>query len=880
VFGTDYQFELTHPAWLLGLAAVAWLVWYYVRSLSDFPRRQRIVSLVVRSIVLVLVVLSLAGLTLLRPTHEQFVIFAIDRSLSVGETSQQARDGFLAEATTRAGSNRYAILPFAAEPGRVGDSGAGVSTATGSPSAAPLEQGDTQRAGKAAALDVQGTNIAAAIEAAAGAIPPSYVPKIIVLSDGNQTSGDAVKAALRAGIPISTVPLPTRSDPEVQVSSVVVPAQVREGEPFYVEVVIDSNHEDEGLVEVFRGAHKVVSEKRTLKQGETRLRFQQSITQERLAEYSVRLSGLRSDTLLDNNAESGLVFTSGKPRVLLVESDPKLAQPLAWALEQEDIQIDVRPPQGMPESLADLQNYELLILSNVPATSLTQRQMEVARTWVQDLGGGFMMLGGDQSFGLGGYYKTVLEEILPVRSDFEKEKEKPSLAMVLVIDKSGSMGGEKMELAKTAASSAAELLGRSDKLGVIAFEGEMYWVAELQPASNKASIIDAISRIEAGGGTTMYPALEEANAALAGTVAKLKHIICLTDGISSPGDFEGIAQTMVGNRITLTTVGVGEGADERLLEDLAKIGHGRYYFTADPAAVPQIFAKETVTASKSAIDEQPFTPQLVRPTQALADIDFDAAPFLLGYVMTRPKPTSEVVLVTEKGDPLLSWWRYGLGMTVAFTSDAKSRWGAEWLTWPGYGKFWTQVIRHTMRKSDSKGVTVQVEQKSRRATVTVDAIDAAGRFLNQAETEMTVIDPRLGNRKLPLSQTAPGRYTAELETPHSGAYHVELAQRQNGQIVYRQSRGLSVGYPDELRLRPTNEDLLKTIATVSGGTYKVEAIDAFAPTDRTARRPVRLWPWLLTAATLLFVLDVALRRIDFGVRGLVPALLTSKRMAR
>src|SRR6185369_1619395 len=187
-----------------------------------------------------------------------------------------------------------------------------------------------------------------------------------------------------------------------------------------------------------------------------------------------RVQSLKSDTLLDNNAESGLVFTAGKPRVLIIESDPKLIRELTFALEQEDVQVDLRPPTGMPDGLSDLQNYELLILSNVPATALTQKQMEVARTFVQDLGGGFMMLGGDQSFGLGGYYKTVLEEILPVRSDFEKEKEKPSLGMVLVIDKSGSMGGDKMEMAKEAAKSAAELLGNRDQLGVIAFDGNFY----------------------------------------------------------------------------------------------------------------------------------------------------------------------------------------------------------------------------------------------------------------------------------------------------------------------------------------------------------------------------------------------------------------------
>lgn len=860
----QFQLEFTRTAWLFGLLVVPLLIYYFVYSLVDFTRWQRLASLVCRSLIVTLLILSLAGLTLLQPTTQEYVLFVVDRSLSVGNESRAGVEKYLDQALPNAGDRKVAWMTFATEPGAV-DAKRPEAPPTAKPGSPPLQNPPPDR--PKPDFDANATNIAAAIEAAAGAMPPSYVPRIVLVTDGNQTSGDALKAALRAQIPISTIPLSTRPDPEVQVSAVNVPAQVREGEPFYVEVVIDSNHDDEGEVQVFRGAHRVVAEKKKLKKGENRFKFQQQVTQERLAEYTVKIGGLKQDALLDNNTESGLVFTMGKPRVLIVESDPTLAQHLARALEQEDIQVDVRPAQGMPESLADLQNYELLVLSNVPATSLTQRQMDIARTYVQDLGGGFMMLGGDQSFGLGGYYKTVLEEILPVRSDFEKEKEKPSLGMVLVIDKSGSMGGDKIEMAKEAAKSAAELLGPKDKLGVIAFEGDFYWISELQSASNKGRIIDDISRLEAGGGTNMYPAMEEAFNALNGTSAKLKHVIMLTDGISSPGDFQGMASTMAAARMTVTTVSVGEGADNTLLEEIANLGQGRNYVATDPASLPQIFAKETMTASKSAINEQPFVPQVIRPTQTLADIDFETAPFLLGYVMTRPKATCEFILSSETGDPLLAWWRYGLGTTVAFTSDAKSRWGAEWLTWPGYGKFWSQVMRHAMRKSDAKGVIVQVAQQDRRATVTLDAIDPSGRFLNQAETELTLIDPQLGLKKLPVRQTAPGRYVAEFETPATGAYHLDLSQKQAGKMLYHQARGLHVGYPDELRLRPTNDILLQELARVTGGQFNPAAADLFAKSDRVATRPTPLWPYLVLAAALIFLLDVALRRIDFSLFG-------------
>ncbi len=833
--------ELTQPWYLLGLLVLPVVAWYFVHGLTDFSRWQRIASLTARTLVIVLLITALCGLTWLNPSKDLYVVFVDDDSLSVGDEGKAETEKFLDRATAAAGNNKVAFLRFGAEPGAiVNDRGATI------------------------VVNKQGTNIAAALEVARAAIPPSHVPRLVLLSDGNQTSGDAMRTALRGNAPIFTVPLTTRTDPEVQVSAVNVPAQIRDGEPFNVDVVIDSNHDDEGEVEVYRGAHKVVAEKVKIKSGANVFRFKQQITGERMAEYTARIKGFH-DKLLDNNSAKGLVFSNGKPRVLIVDSDTKQARYLANALEQEGIKVDVRPTQGIPDTISDLQNYELLVLSNVPATSMSTRQMNLIRSYVQDLGGGLIMIGGDQAFGLGGYYRSKIEEILPVRSDFEKEKEKPSLAMVLVIDKSGSMGGVKMEMAKDAAKAAVELLGPKDKVGVIAFDADLFWIAEVQSAANKAQILDRISGIEAGGGTIMGPPMEAAYEALKNTPAKLKHVIVLTDGVSEPADFEGIAQSMTEAKQTCTTVAVGDDCDFKLLQEIARIGNGRYYQAEDPTNIPQIFAKETVTASKSAINEQPFTPIVTRPSQVIADIKFDDAPFLLGYVTTRPKPTSEMILATEKGDPLLSWWRYGLGMSVAFTSDAKSRWSAEWLSWPGYSKFWAQVVRHAMRKSDAKGVFVQMEQKDGVARVTLDAVKTDGKYLNEATAELTVIEPQGGERKVTMTQTAPGRYVGEFPADKTGTYHVSMTQQGKGQQATQQSRGLVVNYDDELRIRPTDEKFLESLARASGGQFKPEPEAVFAADDRTASRPVPLWPYLLMAAAIIFLADVALRRIDFDL---------------
>jgi len=849
------QLELTRPWLLVALAALPLVFYYFRRSLVDFPYRQRVASLVLRSLIVVLLVLALADLTLLVPTSRKFVVFVVDASLSVGRASRAAALAYLRRAQEHAGSHKTAFVAFAERPGPI---------ASDPPDSLDLDDG------------AEATNLAAAVEVAAAAIPPFYVPHLVVLSDGNQTEGDLLQAALGAGVPISTVPLAVRDDPEVQVSAVEVPAQVRQGEPFEVEVAIDSNRDGEGTIEIFRGPHRVESSRQTVEPGENRFRFRQTVEDERLVELTARIRGF-DDTLVDNNTATGLVFATGKPRVLLIAGNPQATRELVWGLREQDIEADVRPGDGVPDSLSALQSYDAVILANVPATALTVRQMEVIRSYVQDLGGGLLMLGGDQSFGLGGYYKTVLEEVLPLRCDFEKEKEKPSLAMVLVIDKSGSMGGIKLELVKEAARGTVELLGPKDQIGVIAFDAGSYWVSPIESASRKHAIIDRIRTIEPSGGTNLYPAMEDAFEALDSAVARLKHAIVLTDGISAPGDFESIAARMASAQITVSTVAVGEGADRKLLETIAQIGNGRYYFCDNPQSIPQVFAKETITAGKAALQEQPFVPQVVRPSAVLNEVDLASAPFLLGYVKTEAKPTSEVILATESGDPLLVWWRYGLAVTVAFTSDASSRWAAEWLTWPEFGRFWAQVIRHAMRKSEAKGIFVHVERRGRTVEVSLDAVDPSGGFLNLAETELNVIDPGLGVRKLRMPQTAPGRYRVEFDAPRPGTYHLELSQRSDGGETFHQSRGLVVGYPDELRLRPTNHDLLREVALATGGSYSPDPEEPFASGPAAAARAVPLWPYLLIATALVFVGDVFLRRIDLALlrRTVVPAPASS-----
>jgi hypothetical protein len=238
---------------------------------------------------------------------------------------------------------------------------------------------------------------------------------------------------------------------------------------------------------------------------------------------------------------------------------------------------------------------------------------------------------------------------------------------------------------------------------------------------------------------------------------------------------------------------------------------------------------------------------------------------LLGYVVTRPKPTSEVILATESGDPLLAWWRYGLGMSVAFTSDAKSRWAAEWLSWPQFAQFWSQIARHALRKAEAKGTVVEVARHGREARVTLDAIEPGGKYLNEATTELTVVDPTLATQKIEMRQTAPGRYEAHFDAARGGSYQMMIMQKKDGAVVAHQSRGLAVGYPDELRLRETNRDLMRSVAELTGGRAEPDPRTVFAEPKRSVARANPLWPWLVAVCGLLLVFDVALRRLDLSI---------------
>ncbi|MFH1924088.1 MAG: VWA domain-containing protein, partial [Planctomycetota bacterium] len=813
------QLELTRPAWLAALVLVPLVAFGSRRRLTGFSQARQAASVACRMLLIAVLVLALCGVRVVRPTAERFAVLAVDQSESIADESRRVAESFVAEVVEAGGRDRVVVLGFARRVWK-GDSPI--------VPAGKLRQSPTYSSA-APKPNSEGTNLAAAIELAAALAPCDRVPHVVLLTDGCQTEGDALRVARAAGVEISTVPLLSRAEPEVYVSAVETPGEAPQHESFHVDVVLHSSHQDEGKVTVFRDDRFLADRRAAVAEGTNRVRFSDSIAEEGPVTYTARIEEFR-DTLPENNTASGVVFATARRRVLLVESEVSAAIHLATALEGEKIDVDVRRPDGLPTSPAEFADYDALVLSNVPAASLSQPQMDAIAAYVRDLGGGLIVIGGDQALTPGGYRNTTLEELLPVSCEFEKTEERPSLAMALIIDRSGSMEeGGAIALAKEATRRAVDLLEPKDQVGVIAFQDYAEWVSELHPCSDKERVLERIDTITAGGGTNMYPAIERAYLALREAEAELKHVVILTDGVSHPGDFDGLVRRMAESGITVSTVAVGQEAVRPLLEDMARIGKGHHYYCDTAEAVPEIFALEAASASKMGIIEEPVRARAESPLEALEQVDVTTAPSLLGYVQTRAKPAGQLVLASERGDPLLIWWRCGRGVAVAFTSDVQSRWAAAWLDWPQFGRFWAQVVRHALRKDRADGFVLTVDQQDALVTVILEAVDPESRPLDGARTTLTVTDPEHTNRQLSFAEATPGRYVADLATPRPGTYYLKLRVEHGGREVFSARRGFVVGYPEEYRTRPTDDDLLRAIAEATGGTHKVSPAAVLAP---------------------------------------------------
>jgi len=817
-------------------------------------------------------------LTLLRPTLPRWVdrlnvVFLLDHSDSVSLVARERAYRFVSEAVRHLKSgDRHEVIVFGEE--------------------AVVDQALSNRPGidrPKATVSGRGTNIFQAIQLALATLTPGHANRIVMLTDGRQNAGNALagaQAAKDARADIFYVPAPLTFTQEVVAESMLLPQEVKYGEPFQAKVVAWSHKDTQGRLSLFRNGEFLGSQIVRLTAGKNVFAYRQALDQSGIHVYQAALD-VDGDTIEDNNRAVGTVVVRGRPQVLLADRDRSHAASLAAALRSQNIEVTVVDPPGIPKDVAGLQKYDGVVLSNVSSLKLTRPQMAQIRDYVRDHGGGLMMIGGEESFGLGGYYRTPIEEALPVTMEVKQKVEIPSLAVVLSIDRSGSMAMStdekvtKLDLAKEAAHLVVDLLDERNEVGVMSWDTEFIWDSPMRGARDKGAIHHAIATIKAGGGTDGYPALKESYQVLFDRPALLKHVIFLSDGQMTRGDFAGLLRRMAKDKITVSTVAIGKDADVQLMVDIAKWGKGRFYYTEDSQTIPRIFTLETQLASKASLVEHPFKPQLTAPNhEAMQDINWRSVPPLGGYVATSVKQNAELVLMSHQEDPVLATWRYGLGRAAAFTSDAKAKWGVLWLRWPEFNKFWAQLTRWTLRSGTRSDTTAIVQRTDRIGEVVVDAVDGKGEFINFLDSQIGVVAPTRERSVVDLEQIAPGRYRGRFPAPQEGVYLVGMAQRKADRVVGSQLAGLVVPYAQELRDLGVDETVLRELAELTGGSALQEPQDAFLKARRRSRIAVDIWPWLVGFVALMLVPDIALRRVGPGGLSRMKSWLNRKARRR
>jgi uncharacterized membrane protein len=854
-------------ALLLALPYVAWLG----KPVGQAGAVRAWAGVAIRCTVALLIILALAGGQVVTATDKLALVFLVDVSDSIPLTTQQLAVDWVDRAIrTLSPEDSAAVILFGAD--------ALVERPLSSvPELAPTTS----------VPDPMQTDIGAAMQLSLALLPTETARRIILLSDGIDTMGNAIAGAglaAAAGVPVDVFPLGALSDEvEVLLSSVKAPTRLSEGDHFDLKVTAErrggtASGGEPAVLRVLSGGIVVHEQVVALSRGENNFTVPLIAGAPGFARYQVQLAALE-DSRYQNNQMTAFAEVVGPPSVLLVapvdQEQRELAEhecdPLEQALTATGISVDRTDARRMPVDLSLLNGYASIVLVNVNARDLGWRKMAALQNYVRDLGGGLVAVGGPGSYAPGGYYRTPLEEALPVQMQLKDQERRANLTLYFVIDKSGSMadtsvgGIPKVELAKEAIIRSLGLLGPLDRAAVVAFDESAFWVVPPQSVVDSDSLADSVGRIRADGGTDIYAGLRAVADLLPEDPAALRHVILLTDGgASEAGNPELVHEMHQDFNATLSVVAIGEGYAP-WIQRLPESSGGRFHFAYDPDTIPEIFTQETILATRTYIIESLFWPTLAQDHPIMRGIS--ATPPLSGYVGTSRKPAAHTVLTTPQDDPLLSAWRYGLGKSVAWTSDATGRWAVEWITWPGFATFWDQATRWTMTQERGNNVDAEIRLLRGRAEITAEATLADGGFLNGLELEARVSGPDNTWSTVVLRQTAPGRYGGSFEPTVEGAYLIRLTDRGPAGSV-AQTVGWVMSYSPEYRNTDPDHQALHRLAESTGGrilTEPEESLSHNLPAP-AARRPI--WTQLLLAAAILLPVDVAVRRLAIGRKDL------------
>ncbi len=836
-----------NPLFLLLLPLLLYPLYLWWRDSRQLQRFRRNLILGLRIALLTSLILALAGLQFRFTVDRQSVVFVVDLSASC-EKSRDAAETFIHAALKQKQIDDQSGIVVFGENARIDQSLTSSSILTRIESLIGRDH----------------SNLSEGLKLADAMMPGNSRQRIVLLSDGRENDGEAlqeVKSLAAKNIRVDVLPLVTQEGPDVSIGSLEVPQKLFAGEKFSVKVRIKSNVATSVKLRLYRDQSLIKEENVQVRRGENLLVYSSQLDQSGFFTFNAGIEAGK-DTIAENNEACAFAQVEGIPRILLVEGNPGEARAIGSAIDSLGLQRETIAPDGLPRTLAGLKSYGTIILCNVPAERLAPEVMENIHAAVRDLGIGLIMVGGEDSFGPGGYFKTPIEKALPVYMDLRGKKEIPSLGLILVIDKSGSMGGGsggygKIELAKEAAIQATEVLGPLDSIGVIAFDDAAQWVVKFQKLNDLAAIQDDIGTIRADGGTSIFPSLNLAYAALKDAKTKYKHIILLTDGQSATsGDYYFLARRMAKAGISMSTVAVGEGADQLLLQDLASWGQGRYYFSDDAYSIPRIFTKETMKAIKSYLVEESFYPLLGAHSSVLEGIN--QLPALDGYVATTPKKTASVVLSSPRRDPVLAHWQYGLGRSIAFTTDAGGRWSGSWVSWGDYNRFWGNMLSWTLPRTADNGLQLQSRLEGNQGLISLESNEFSVSRLSEA----VIVNPELHRQEIKLDAVAPGRYEGAFAARLPGVYFMNVSQKDAGGGMRTVSGGLAISYSPEYHYSGTDYGYLQQLAKAGEGSILTEPKEAFKDNLHPAKAVYDLWPWLLVVAVLLLPLDIAARRLN------------------
>ena len=875
----------TQPLFLLLLTFLPYFV-YLGRPTGRYGRGRAWAALILRCLIVALIVLSLAGVQSVHGSDELAVVFLVDVSDSVPEPERQRALAFVEEAlAAMSPDDRAALVLFGADalverPMMPGGGWAQVSDRA-------LEIASIPRTHQ--------TDLEGAIRLGMALFPSGAARRLVILSDGRPTLGEAERALRLAHaqsvqvdvLPLGiSTPLPGRG--EAWLSELAAPGRLHQGEEFTLSVTARATAGMEALLTVLAGEKVVAQEQVRLNPGPNTFAIPLKAGEPGFTPFRAYLAPA-ADTYPQNNGLSAFTLIEGPPRVLIVSPSLQGGDGggyLFAALQAAGLTVEESTPGALASDPAALAEYAAVVLVDTPAQALSPRALAALQSYVRDLGGGLLTVGGPHAYGVGGWYGTPLEETLPVEMTIHDPERFPPMSIVVVIDKSGSMtvqedGVQKIRLAGEAAARVAELITDLDEITVIAFDDRPADVIGPLPGSQRDEVTDQVIRLQAGGGGIyVRESLQVALGYLADSDRPVRHVILMADGSDAEhqqGVRELVEQEMAaeGVNITLSTVAIGAGQDLRFLEEIAALGNGRYHFTDRAANLPVIFAEETQLAKRSYVVEEPFYPRQTSLSPILTGIE--AVPQLAGYVATTPKPAGRVVLSTHQGDPLLAVWQYGLGRAVAWTSDATGRWAQRWLAWDDFSRFWAQAVRWTIVERADVPVEVTVALEGEAARVTVDAVDESGAFINGLDASVSLVGPEGEPARVELAQTAPGRYEGTFVPQAEGAYLMRLTAPPVGGEEGRDEEAVALttgwvmGYSPEYGALEGDPAYLGRLAELGGGVVLEEPAETFAHTLQGEGTTRDLWPYLLGLAALLLPFDVGLRRLALGRRDLERA---------